>query len=283
MLPEVIERTAPSSTGGLHLGHVYSAITAYKNAKKNSGLFKLRIEDIDVTRCKIKYEKEIVENLTWLGLQWDGKIMKQRNRQKYYVAAINQLLTEGLLYPCSCSRSDIKDAISAPHMEDPTCQIYPGTCKILKPYTGIKALRLDLDKAVKVLDKNKVEFYESGLTKDGSLEKKSISSEKLRLRFGDLIIVRKDIGTSYNLSVVVDDAAQKVTRITRGRDLLEVTPIQVLLQQLLGIKTPTYHHHKLIYDIDGKKLSKRSCSQSISKLKAEGYSPAQVIDNAFKL
>jgi glutamyl-Q tRNA(Asp) synthetase len=281
MLPEVIERTAPSPTGDIHLGHVYSAITAYRNARKNNGFFKLRIEDIDVTRCKVEYEIEIIENLTWLGLKWDERIMRQRSRFKSYTLAIDQLLKEGLLYPCSCSRADIKKAVSAPHMEDLPCLIYPGTCKIVKPDTEVKALRLDIEKAVRYLGDNKVYFYETGLSKDRSKEKRSISNETLKNKFGDLVIVRKDIGTSYNLSVIIDDSAQKVTHVTRGNDLLEVTPIQVLLQRILGLKTPTYHHHKLICDDDGKKLSKRSSSQTISHFRQKGFSAAQVIEMAF--
>ena len=283
MLTEIIERAAPSPTGDIHLGHVYSAITAYRNAKKNNGFFKLRIEDIDVTRCKIEYEKMIIKNLRWLGLKWDEKIMRQRNRHRAYNCAIEQLLKEGLLYQCSCSRADIKKAISAPHLEETPCLIYPGTCKTVKPKTDVTALRLDLNKALKKIGNSVLYFYETGISGTKYQEKRSITNENLKTKFGDLVIVRKDIGTSYNLSVIVDDAAQEVTHVTRGNDLLEVTPIQVLLQRLLGLKTPTYHHHKLICDDDGKKLSKRHSSQSISNLRQDGYLPAQIIEMAFNL
>lgn len=283
MLTEIIERAAPSPTGDIHLGHVYSAITAYRNAKKNNGFFKLRIEDIDVTRCKIEYEKMIIKNLRWLGLKWDEKIMRQRNRHRAYNCAIEQLLKEGLLYQCSCSRADIKKAISAPHLEETPCLIYPGTCKTVKPKTDVTALRLDLNKALKKIGNSVLYFYETGISGNKYQEKRSITNENLKTKFGDLVIVRKDIGTSYNLSVIVDDAAQEVTHVTRGNDLLEVTPIQVLLQRLLGLKTPTYHHHKLICDDDGKKLSKRHSSQSISNLRQDGYLPAQIIEMAFNL
>ena len=283
MLTEIIERTAPSPTGDIHLGHVYSALTAYRNARKNNGFFKLRIEDIDVTRCKLEYEKVIIKNLKWLGLQWDEKIMRQRDRYKSYTQAIDQLLKEGLLYPCSCSRADVKKALSAPHFDDTSSLIYPGTCKIVKPNTSVKALRLDIDKAIKKLGGDKVYFYETGLSGDEAEETRLISNETLKSKFGDLVVARKDIGTSYNLSVIIDDAAQGVTRVTRGIDLLEVTPIQILLQRLLGLTTPTYHHHKLICDGDGKKLSKRSSSQSISNLIQKGHSSAEVIEMAFSL
>ena len=283
MLIEVIERTAPSPTGDIHLGHVYSALTAYRNAKENNGFFKLRIEDIDVTRCKIEYENTIIKNLTWLGLTWDEKIMRQRHRYKSYNLAIDQLLKEDLLYPCSCSRTDVKKALSAPHIEDICNLVYPGTCKIVRPNTGVKALRLNIDKAIKKLGNDKLYFYETGITVDNSHEKRSISNETLKRKFGDLVVARKDIGTSYNLSVIIDDAAQEVTHVTRGNDLLDVTPIQVLLQRILGLQTPTYHHHKLICDDDGKKLSKRSTSKSISNLIREGFSSSEVIEMAFSL
>ena len=283
MLIQVIERTAPSPTGDIHLGHVYSALTAYRNAKANNGFFKLRIEDIDITRCKIEYENVIIKNLTWLGLKWDEKIMRQRNRYKSYNLAIDQLLKEDLLYPCSCSRTDVKKALSAPHIEDTSSLVYPGTCKKVKPNKGVKALRLNIDKAIKKLGNDKLYFYETGITVGNSHEKRSISNETLKRKFGDLVVARKDIGTSYNLSVIIDDSAQEVTHVTRGIDLLDVTPIQVLLQRILGLQTPTYHHHKLICDDDGKKLSKRSSSQSISNLIQEGFSSSEVIEMAFSL
>ena len=283
MLIQVIERTAPSPTGDIHLGHVYSALTAYRNAKANNGFFKLRIEDIDITRCKIEYENVIIKNLTWLGLKWDEKIMRQRTRYKSYNLAIDKLMKEDLLYPCSCSRTDVKKALSAPHIEDTSSLVYPGTCKKVKPNKGVKALRLNIDKAIKKLGNDKLYFYETGITVGNSHEKRSISNETLKKKFGDLVVARKDIGTSYNLSVIIDDSAQEVTHVTRGIDLLDVTPIQVLLQRILGLQTPTYHHHKLICDDDGKKLSKRSSSQSISNLIQEGFSSSEVIEMAFSL
>ena len=283
MLIQVIERTAPSPTGDIHLGHVYSALTAYRNAKANNGFFKLRIEDIDITRCKIEYENVIIKNLTWLGLKWDEKIMRQRTRYKSYNLAIDKLMKEDLLYPCSCSRTDVKKALSAPHIEDTSSLVYPGTCKKVKPNKGVKALRLNIDKAIKKLGNDKLYFYETGITVGNSHEKRSISNETLKRKFGDLVVARKDIGTSYNLSVIIDDSAQEVTHVTRGIDLLDVTPIQVLLQRILGLQTPTYHHHKLICDDDGKKLSKRSSSQSISNLIQEGFSSTEVIEMAFSL
>ncbi len=280
---QIIERTAPSPTGSLHLGHIYSIMTAYNNAKKNNGLFKLRIEDIDSTRCKINFEKEIISNLLWLGIRWNGKIMRQRNRKRYYTTAIEKLQKNGLVYPCSCTRSDIKNAVTAPHFGDHSNIVYPGTCKITQPKQPIRAIRLDVKKAIKITNIKKVVFVETGPTSGNVAREISMSETEIIQKFGDIIIARQDIGTSYNLSVVIDDAAQMVTHVTRGNDLLSVTPIQVLLQKLLNLPTPVYYHHDLIYEISGKKMSKRSSSQSVNYFKNVGLSPQEVIERAFKL
>ena len=278
---EIIERTAPSPTGGLHIGHVYSVLTAYENARQNHGLFKLRIEDIDFNRCKLDFEKEIIANLSWLGVSWNGKIMRQRNRKKYYLSAITQLMNEGLLYPCSCTRADIQKVLAAPHPNEKLNQIYPGTCRGRQPTKPIQALRLNIAKAKKIYSKQKLYFIESGHSTNYSLEDRVITMESLENQFGDVIIARSDINTSYNLAVVLDDASQKITHVTRGDDLLAVTPIQVLLQKLLSLPTPIYHHHKLLYDASGKKISKRSSNETVSSLKAEGISAEEVIHRAF--
>ena len=283
LMTDIIERAAPSPTGDLHLGHVYSIMTAYRNAKQNKGLFKLRIEDIDSTRCKQAFEEKIIKNLLWLGISWDGEIMRQRNRHKHYDAAIQQLLNEDLLYPCSCTRADIKNAVAAPHSEEQSNLIYPGTCRRIRPDQGINALRLNISKAIKSFGSSKITFFETGNSYNRSFEEHSIKKAELEHRFGDLVIVRKDIGTSYNLAVVIDDTAQGITRVTRGKDLLSVTPIQILLQALLGLKTPIYHHHDLIYEKSGKKMSKRLYSETISSFRNREFSPDEVIDLAFSL
>lgn len=280
---QVVERLAPSPTGGLHLGHVFSAITTFRNAKKNQGLLKLRVEDIDSTRCKRSFEKEIIGNLTWLGITWDGKIMRQRCRKKYYRAALDHLFKNDLLYPCSCSRADIKNAISAPHTDEKSTQIYPGTCRNISTNKNIKALRLNIAKAVKLYPGKYVSFLESGPTSNYKPEQQKTLKMSLEERFGDLIIARSDIGTSYNLAVVIDDAAQNVTHITRGNDLFSITPIQVLLQFLLNLPTPIYYHHALLYEQSGKKISKRSSPKSVSTLKRSGLTADEVIALAFRL
>ncbi len=280
---QVVERLAPSPTGGLHLGHVFSAITTFRNAKKNKGLLKLRAEDIDSTRCKRSFEKEILENLTWLGISWDGKIMRQRYRIKYYRAAVDHLFKNGLIYPCSCSRTDIKNAISAPHNEEKSAQTYPGTCRNISTNKPIKALRLNITKAMKFYPGKYVSFLESGPLSNYKLEQQKTSKMRLEERFGDLIVARSDIGTSYNLAVVIDDAAQNVTHVTRGNDLFSITPIQVLLQFLLNLPTPIYYHHALLYEQSGKKISKRSSPKSVSTLQRNGFTPDEVIGLAFQL
>ena len=279
---QIIERAAPSPTGGLHIGHVYSVITAYENARSKGGLFKLRIEDIDVTRCKLKYENEIISNLSWLGVTWDGRVMRQRNRKKYYTQALNQLFKEGLIYPCSCTRADIKNAVSAPHKDENRNPTYPGTCRNNLSNNPSTALRVNISKAIKFANQKNISFLESGTSKDSSsMEKISTSNATMEQNFGDFIIARKDVGTSYNLAVVIDDAAQSVTHVTRGDDLLTITPIQVLLQKLLHLPTPIYRHHKLLYEKSGKKISKRSSPDSISSLINKGLTRNEVIDLAF--
>ena len=278
---KIVERTAPSPTGGLHLGHVFSIIKAYENARKNFGLFKIRIEDIDFTRCKIHFEKEIISNLSWLGINWDGRIMRQRNRISHYADAIKQLMKDGLLYPCSCTRQDINNSVSAPHSKVKSNLVYPGTCRNKKHDKPIKALRLDMKKAVQKLSEKNLSFFERVGEDENYLKDQLIPSEKLTSEFGDFIISRKDIGTSYNLAVVIDDAAQMVTHVTRGKDLLAVTPIQVLLQKLLNLPTPIYHHHALLCENSGKKLSKRHSAETVSSLIKQGFTADEVIHMAF--
>ena len=276
----IIERTAPSPTGHLHLGHVFSALTAFQHSQKFSGLFKLRIEDIDYSRCKKEYERQIIDDLIWLGFKWNGQILKQNNRKKYYTLALNELSRQGLIYPCSCTRSDIHNATSAPHKIQNKKSFYPGTCLQKPPNGGIVALRLNIKKAFQTIERSQFHFYESGMSTRNLPEKKVIDKDKLINTFGDFVIARKDIGTSYNLSAVIDDSEQQITHVTRGRDLLDITPIQILLQKLLGIKSPFYHHHQLLCDAFGKRLAKRTNSLSVYTLRKNGSSPADVIEMA---
>ena len=259
----LITRFAPSPTGPLHLGHAYSAMLAHDMARDAGGTFLLRIEDIDRSRARPAWEAQITDDLAWLGLTWPTPVMRQSDRQPAYDAALDALWDRGLLYPCTCNRRDILAAASAPQEGAPMGPdgvVYPGTCRH-RPRTGPRptdtALRLDLALACQP-------FVNTVL-----------SADKVAT-IGDVVLARRDMGTSYHLSVVVDDAAQGVTDVVRGEDLAEATPIHVLLQRLLDLPTPTYHHHRLIRDDTGKRLAKRDDARAIATYRAEGATPSDI-------
>jgi len=270
----VVTRFAPSPTGLLHLGHVYAAFFAENRAKSAKGRFILRIEDIDKTRCKNMYLEAIYEDLAWLGLDWEKPVLQQSFNMPNYRIAIDKLKSLGLIYPCFCTRKTIKDEINragkAPHGPDGI--IYPGNCRTLsllnqkeKLSAGVPhVLRLDIRKAIQISGK---------LTWFDLLKGKQNAHPEI---FGDIVIARKDVQTSYHLSVTVDDAAQGVTLVTRGDDLAITTSIHRLLQCLLGYKTPIYFHHKLLTGSDGKKLSKRDNSLTIRSLRQSGMLPEDI-------
>ena len=271
-------RFAPSPTGPLHLGHAYSAILAYDMARAADGEFILRIEDIDQSRSRPKWEDLIYEDLHWLGLTWDGPIIRQSDRMAAYGAALDTLWSRGLLYPCDCTRRDITEALSAPQdggaTMGPDGHIYPGTCRDKSDRAGTrpkdKTLRLDIARAV--LKTGSVVFDETG--KDRA--RHTYVPEVFVRNAGDIVLARREIGTSYHLSVVVDDAAQNVTHVVRGQDLFEATKIHVVLQRLLGLLTPIYHHHKLIRDDQGKRLAKRDDARAIQTYRDAGMTPADI-------
>ncbi len=271
-------RFAPSPTGPLHLGHAYSALVAFDMAQAAGGEFLLRIEDIDLARAKDAWERQIYDDLTWLGLRWPQPVMRQSDRQPAYDAALDALWDQGLLYPCRCSRADIAAAASAPQegapLLGPDGVIYPGTCRDALPPTGPRpqgvTLRLDMERAVRGIDA--VRFTETG-THPAAV---SITAEHLVHEVGDVVLARRDMGTSYHLSVVLDDAAQQISHVTRGEDLFDATSIHVLLQRLLGLPHPVYHHHRLIRDDAGKRLAKRDDARAISLYRSEGMSPADM-------
>lgn len=269
----MITRFAPSPTGPLHLGHAYSAILAYDLAMAANGTFLLRIEDIDQSRARAAWESQIYDDLQWLGLTWAQPVMRQSERLAAYKAALAGLWAQGLLYPCTCSRSDIKDAMGAPQegvqQHGPDGLIYPRTC-CNAPRNGPMpigtTLRLDLGK----LSEFPLIFTESDV---GPIQS-SVGS--LVRTTGDFVVARKDMATSYHLAVVVDDAAQGITDVVRGKDIQDATPIHVLLQTLLQLSTPTYHHHRLIRDENGKRLAKRDDARALSKYRAEGATPKDI-------
>jgi len=270
----IVTRFAPSPTGYLHLGHAYAAIAAQDWAARAGGRFLLRIEDIDGARCRPEFEAAIREDLAWLGLHWDEPVLRQSSRLDAYRAALARLDGMELLYPCFCTRKEIAGEIAragaAPH--GPEGPVYPGTCRALsKRVRGARiasgeayALRLDVTKAVARV--GAPAFEERGLGPNGE---KGIVAATPEI-FGDIVLARKDAPSSYHLAVVVDDAFQGVTLVTRGNDLFAATHVQRLLQTLLSLSVPAYAHHRLILDADGKKFSKRDRAVTLRALRAAG-------------
>jgi glutamyl-Q tRNA(Asp) synthetase len=262
----IVTRFAPSPTGYLHLGHAYAAMVSAENGER----FLLRIEDIDRARCKPEFEDAIYEDLSWLGLDWEKPVLRQSARSDAYRDALAKLAARGLIYPCFCTRKEIADevarAVSAPHGADGPP--YPGTCRNLSAEvrreriaSGIPyAMRLDAAKAASKT--GPLTFVEYGRT---------LAVDPLLL--GDVVLARKQMPAAYHLAVVVDDAFQGTTLVTRGEDLLPATHVQRLLQALLELPEPAYAHHKLILDSLGKKFSKRDSSVTLRDLRANGIEP----------
>ncbi len=274
-------RFAPSPTGPLHLGHAYSAILAHDMARAAGGDFLLRIEDIDQSRARPEWEALIFEDLAWLGLAWDGPVLRQSRRMPTYQAALDRLWSMGLLYPCSCTRRDIAEALAAPQegaepLIGPDGPVYPGTCRPKAPLSGARPaaahLRLDMARAAARLGPDPG-FTETGPAHAGRI---TIDPKAARHEIGDIVLARRDMGTSYHLSVVVDDADQQITHVTRGEDLFEATRIHVILQRLLDLPTPLYHHHRLVRDKTGKRLAKRDDARAIRLYRAEGATPQDI-------
>lgn len=268
-------RFAPSPTGRLHLGHAFAALEAARLAAP--GQFLIRIEDIDRERCRAEFEAGIFEDLEWLGLDWPRPVMRQSDRLPAYAAALAQLETLGVLYPCRCRRGDIRAALSAPQegvpMAGPDGLIYPGTCRG-RPMTGAgpeDVIRLDAARALALT--GALDFEETGPIRPG---RHRMQAAQFLREIGDVILSRRGMGTSYHLAVVVDDATQGIGLVTRGVDLFAATWIHILLQRLLGLSQPRYHHHRLIRDAAGKRLAKRDAARALAALRAEGWTPADV-------
>ncbi len=268
----MITRFAPSPTGPLHLGHAFSVITAHDRARAEGGRFLLRLDDIDRARARPEWEALIFEDLHWLGLSWERPVMRQSDRMNAYGAALDRLWAAGLLFPCTCTRRDIAEALSAPQegagpAHGPDGPVYPGTCRPDAPPAGPRpqdaVLRLNMARAAE-----DIAFDEE--TRAGAIR---ISRNALIGEVGDIVLARSGMGTSYHLAVTVDDAAQGVTHVIRGEDLFEATQIHVLLQRLLGLPTPIYHHHRLIRDDAGKRLAKRDDARALRTYRAAGETP----------
>lgn len=269
-------RFAPSPNGYLHLGHAFSALMNEKLARQAGGRLLLRIEDIDVGRCRPEYEQAIFEDLEWLGLRFDGEARRQSEHFSDYALAVERLDAMGLVYPCYCTRAEIARAagerIDWPRDPD-GAPIYPGTCKHRdRPAAAAgryAAQRLDMNEALAESGARIGwrEFSASGASRDVSGEPNI---------WGDVVLARKDVPASYHIAVVVDDALQGVTDVVRGKDLLAATSLHRLLQVLLGLPAPDYHHHDLIRDDAGAKMSKSALSKPLRTLRAEGVTPADV-------
>ncbi|WP_372892551.1 tRNA glutamyl-Q(34) synthetase GluQRS [Rhodosalinus sp.] len=275
-------RFAPSPTGPLHLGHAYSALLAHDTARAAGGTFLLRLDDLDRSRARAEWAAQIESDLAWLGITWDGPVMRQSDRLPRYRAALAVLWDRGLLYPCHCTRRDIEAAASAPQegapLHGPDGVIYPGTCRPHTPPVGPMpedcALRLDMARAAAAagLDRAPVTYTETGVAAPPG----PLGPEHFTQAVGDIALARRGLGAAYHLAVVLDDADQAITHVIRGADLAPATAIHVLLQRLLGLPTPVYHHHRLIRDAAGRRLAKRDDARAIAGYRAEGRTPADL-------
>ena len=275
----IISRFAPSPTGRLHLGHAYSAVRAHDLARAAGGQFLLRIEDIDGTRSRDAFVAGIEEDLAWLGLSWDRQVVRQSARMPLYAEALGKLQAMGLTYPCFCTRAEIAASASAPH--GPEGPAYPGICRDLSESERAARIRephcwrLDMAKAVEACTPSPL--AEEGFRGLWWHDEFADWIQADPLAAGDVVLARKETPTSYHLAVTVDDAAQGVTNIVRGFDLFEATHIHRLLQALLGLPTPLYHHHPLLIGPDGKRLAKRNGARPLAELRGEGADPAELL------
>ena len=267
-----VTRFAPSPTGRLHLGHAYAALFAAREAR--GGRFLLRIEDIDATRCRPEFEQAITDDLAWLGLTWETPVRRQSDHMADYATALERLKALGLIYPCFCTRAEIRAEIAragaAPHgSEGP---LYPGTCRRLDAAERVErvdsgtpyALRLDAEKASGI----------AGPLTWHDRERGTIAADPRT--HGDVVLARKETPTSYHLSVTLDDHLQGITLVTRGTDLFEATHVHRLLQALLGLATPDYHHHAMVAGPGGERLAKRAGAPTLQSLRDAGRTPAEV-------
>jgi glutamyl-Q tRNA(Asp) synthetase len=261
-----VTRFAPSPTGRLHLGHAYSAVAGHARALGNGGKFRLRIEDLDQTRSRDEFVDGIFEDLRWLGLAWDEPVIVQSQRTAVYAAALEQLKARGLAYACFCTRADIAQSLTAPHGDAATS--YPGTCRGMPDDPERRAAmphcwRLDSAKALAI----------AGMPSWREADGQQFTAAERDI--GDAILARKDAPASYHLSCVVDDAASGVTVVVRGTDLRASTPIQRVLQSLLGHEEPTYLHHPLVAHADGRRLAKRDRAPTLAAMREHGiHGPA---------
>lgn len=269
----MITRFAPSPTGYLHRGHAFSALTAFTAAREAGGRFILRIEDIDATRCRPQFEAAILEDLAWLGLEWETPVRRQSEHLADYQAALETLTAAGLTYRCFRTRKELAQAAaSAPHGLPPPFRgaaLPPDEEAALLADGRPFAWRLSLDAARAALGGfEALTFLEEG---GGPAGERGVLSALPELA-GDIVLARKDVGVAYHLAVVVDDALQAISHVVRGQDLFEACHVQRLLQALLGLPTPVYRHHRLLLGPDGKRFAKRDRAETLRDLRAGGMS-----------
>ena len=266
-----LTRFAPSPNGLLHLGHVFAAVQVWEGAAKLGADVLLRIEDTDFTRCRPAFEEAILEDLRWLGFQWTGEVVRQSERKPLYAAAADRLRALDLLYPCQCTRKEVEAAWHGAPEYGPEGLRYRGTCKgaTLDPATPV-AWRLDMTAALELLDSERL-----GLSvpteQEGAFDLAALAQET-----GDVVLLRRDIGSSYHLAVTVDDAEQDVTHVIRGEDMRAATAVHRVLQGVLNLPVPTYHFHPLLLEEDGRKLAKRDGSAGVRVLREHGRSAEEI-------
>jgi glutamyl-Q tRNA(Asp) synthetase len=283
-MPSPVFRFAPSPNGHLHLGHAFSALLNFDLARRTGGRFLLRIEDIDVTRCKPEFEEAIYQDLGWLGIVWETPVRRQSGHLADYRAAFEKLTAQGLVYPSFESRAEIARLVAqkeaeAPWPRDPDgVPLYPGTARLLAPEARARLLQsgqpyaLRLDMAAACARAGALGWTELGEGPQG--ETGTVAARPSM--WGDVILARKETPTSYHLAVVIDDALQGVTEVVRGQDLFWSTSVHRVLQSLLGLPQPAYRHHRLVLDGAGQKLSKSTKATGLRELRAGGASPAEI-------
>jgi glutamyl-Q tRNA(Asp) synthetase len=265
----VVTRFAPSPTGYLHLGHAYSALIAWRRARAAGGRFLLRLEDIDSHRCRPEYAAAILDDLKWLGIDWDGRVRVQSAHMDEYKAVLRRLRERGLIFPCFCSRAGIQRQViaAAPHGPDGG-PVYPGTCRDLS----------EADRAARANEPHVLRLFMSRALTDGLTFEETgegtIAADPAR--FGDVVLARKDTPASYHLCVTHDDALQGVTVVTRGQDLKHATHLHRLLQALMGWPAPVYEHHRLLTDDSGRRLAKRDGAATLRSLRDAGVRAEEI-------
>jgi glutamyl-Q tRNA(Asp) synthetase len=273
-------RFAPSPNGYLHLGHAYSALLNAKMARETGGRLLLRMEDVDVARCRPEYERAIYEDLAWIGFKWEKPVRRQSEHLAEYAQALDRLRRRGLTYPCFCTRGEVSRAIAGrpdwPRDPDGS-PLYPGTCRHLNVAEGAARLACG-ERAAWRLDMAKASDLAGTLAwREDDTENLAREIAGEPQEWGDVLVARRDIGTSYHISVVIDDAQQGVTDVVRGKDLYAATSVHRVLQALLGLPEPRYRHHGLITDASGHKLSKSRGSPTLRDLRANGITPEEIV------